>query len=475
MTKLGNVVGVVNTRLDSWYNALTGIGNSLRDKMMSTQFLKGNKLSDDQLETLYHEEDMAARICDAMPEEALRKGYYLTVEGEEDSEIPGKMREYEKGLGFPKALEDCAVWSRVFGGAAIYVGVEDGQEDEALPVKKERIKSIKFLQVLDKRSLTIDRYYSDPLKDKKFGQPETYRLNSSAAKGPQEASIIHESRLIRIDGARTSDTRKAANGGWCESSLQKVHEVLMQFNVGWQGTAHVLQDASQAVFKIEGLINMIASGDKESLQTRMELVDMSRSVVRAIVLDAERESFERQSYSFAGIPDVLRLFILRLAAAARMPVTVLMGQSPSGLNATGDSDIRLWYDSVQAYQASKLANAIAQFYELVFLSQDFDEELPEKWEVKFERLWQMTDKEQAELEKAVSDKDKTYIDTGVLLPEEVSLNRFKAKGFSMDTQIDMAAREEMLEAEIELAKNKAGEEPIPPPLPGKPAVEETEE
>ena len=215
---------------------------------------------------------------------------------------------------------------------------------------------------------------------------------------------------------------------------------------------------------------MIAGGDKDKLQSRMELVEMSRSVARAIMLDAEREEFERQSYSFAGVPDVLRAFMLRLSAAARMPVVILMGQAPQGLNATGDSDIRLWYDRVQAYQTRKLSTVIEQFYRLVFLAQDFEAGEPEDWEVKWERLWQMTDKEQAELEDLVAKKDKTYIDAQVVLPEEVALSRFKSRGFSMETNIDMEAREEILQAEIELAKSKAGEEPEPvvPVAPGEP-------
>jgi hypothetical protein len=158
-----------------------------------------------------------------------------------------------------------------------------------------------------------------------------------------------------------------------------------------------------------------------------------------------------------------------------MPVIVLLRQSPSGLNATGDADIRLWYDQVREYQTDVLRDPISRFYELVFAAQDFAGARPDAWEVKFDRLWQMTDVEQAALEKSVAERDKIYIDAGVILPEEVAVNRFKARGFSMDTQIDLDAREEMRVAELELAKSKAGEEPEPPPgapTPGAPAPRE---
>lgn len=470
MSKLNKIVDLASDaqrRLDSWFNALTGLGNSVRDKLMSTSFMAGARLPDQVLENLYHDEDMAGRICDLLPEDALRKGYYLSAEGQDNSDLSGHISEYEKRLGFRAALKDVAVWSRVFGGAVIYLGIDDGQREDQ-PVNMDAIRTVKFATVMDKRDVMPDQWYGDATHDAKYGQPKTYRI-MGAPVIPTSGNVainlaLHESRVIRLDGTHTSLRRRMRNDGWCDSVLQRVYDVLMQFGTGWQGAAHLLQDAAQGVFKIDGLIDMIASGEKDTLQRRMELVDMSRSVARAIMLDAEREEFERQAYNFAGVPDVLRAFMLRLAAAADMPVTVLMGQSPAGLNATGENDTRLWYDSVQAYQQETLLPAITRFHELAFAADDFDGERPEKWEVRFESLWQMTALEQATLEKAVADKDKIYIDAGVILPEEVALCRFKARGFSIDTQIDVDARKEMLQAEIDLAKEKAGQEPMPPPM-----------
>lgn len=471
---ISGLITLATDRADSWMNALTGLGNALRDKLASTQFMGNAHLSEEQLEALYHDDDMAARICEALPEEALRKGYFLNVENDEESDLPSKAREYERRLGFGSALLDGAVWGRVFGGAVVYLGIDDGQAEDK-PVNEAAIKSIRWATVLTRRDLQPVEWYGDPTKDVKFGEPKLYEISSVpvtptgvTGEGPRGliGVRIHESRLLRFEGTRTSLRRRIANKGWSDSVLQKCHETLMQFGVNWQGVAHLMQDAAQGVFKIDGLIDMIASGDKDTMQRRMELVEMSRSVARALVLDAEREDFHREEYSFSGVPDVLRSFMLRLAAAARMPVTVLMGQSPAGLNATGENDTRLWYDSVQAYQTHSLAPQVSRFYELMFAAQDFEGERPDEWEIRFESLWQMTPLEQATLEKTVADKDKILIDSGMALAEELTLNRFKARGFSQETQLDLDARREMLKAEIELAKSKAGEEPGPPPPPG---------
>ena len=252
--------------------------------------------------------------------------------------------------------------------------------------------------------------------------------------------------------------------------LQRVYDALRQSNAGWQSTGHLLQEAAQGVFKIQGLIDMIASGEKESLQTRMQIVDMSKSSARSLLIDAESEEYTREAYAFQGIPEILNSFMLRLASAARMPVTVLMGQSPAGMNATGESDTRLWYDQVGAYQEQTLGPAVKRFYEIMFAAQDFPESAPEGWSIQWDRLWQVSDSEQAALEKTMADRDKIYIDAGVLLAEEVALSRFTADGFSMETNIDLEAREEMREAEVEAMVERAGEPEPAPVMPGQAPV-----
>jgi phage-related protein (TIGR01555 family) len=468
MSRLKSVVNQIQSRADSWSSALTGLGNAMRDKVLSTVFLDSARLSDSQLEALYHGDDMAARVCDAIPEDALRKGFYLSIEDNEDSDAPGDMQAYMRRLDFVESLQETAIWSRVFGGAVLWLGIVDGQKEDQ-PVNMDRIETIAFVEVLDKRHLTPESYYDqkeEAVKEgNKFGGPRTYRLNSSQQPNGvtiREETIIHESRLLRLDGARTSHSRKARNSGWSDSVLQKVHSTIRSYSSGWQAVDHLMLDAAQGVFKIKNLVDMIAGGDKDTLQTRMELVDMSRSVARALMVDADEEDFTREAYNFAGVPDILDKKSLRLGAAFKMPQTVLMGQSPVGLNATGDSDIRLWYDRVQAYQTHVLYPLINRFFELVLAADDFPTQDVDEWDVKFERLWQMTDKEQADLEKTTAEKDQIYINAGVLLASEVAVNRFRARGFSAETQVDMDVRREILKAEevtaVETAQNPPEQE-----------------
>ena len=186
-----------------------------------------------------------------------------------------------------------------------------------------------------------------------------------------------------------------------------------------------MTDAAQGVFKLKGLHSAVASNRSEELLKRMELVDMSRSISRSILLDAEDEEFRRDSYGFAGIPEVLEKMMLRLAAAARLPVSLLMGQAPAGMNATGESDTRFFYDQVRAEQ-----EAIKPKIERLIKVKFGDESA--KVNIDFPALWQMTDREKAELRHMDAETDRIYLQEGVLLPEEVAIKRFRSGDFTID-------------------------------------------
>lgn len=421
----------LNVRSDSWQNLLAGLG-SPRDKAVYTQFQSSHEaLSPEILDSLFVEDDIAARVCELPPNEILRQGFSVTIA--KDNQAKAAINEAVCEFAFSQKLMDALVWARVFGGSALFVGVDDGQHPEK-PVSLVDIRSVHFVSVLTSNDLEPVSFYNDPLKAN-FGEPKTYRIETSNTR-LGSLSEIHESRLIVFHGTRTPKRMLSRNRGWSLSVLQRIYGVMQQFHLSWQATAHLMSDAAQAVFRLKGLHSAIAANKTEDLLKRMELVDMSRSVSRAVLLDADDEDFRRDSYSFAGIPQILEKFMLRLAAAARMPVSLLMGQSPAGMNATGDSDIRFFYDQIKAAQ-EELKPQISRFVQLLIHAKDGPtkgKELP--FTVEFPSLWQTTAKEQAEIARIQSETDCRYIQEGVLLPQEVAKRRFGDEVFAAKSTLD---------------------------------------
>jgi len=399
-------------RNDSWQNLLSGLGTA-RDKSVYTHLAPDIRLPPNYLELLYLNDDIAARICDLLPNEMLRQGFSIEVDGDE------LVRPDLSDI-----LRDALVKSRIFGAAFIYVGADDGEPQEA-ELSIAKVKKVKFLNVLTTKDLSFQSFYTDP-NSEKYGQCELYRLS---------ASSIHETRLIPFYGTSPLNPRQ-----WPSSILQHIYPVLQQFNTAWQATAHLMTDAAQGVFKLKGLHSAVASNRSEELLKRMELVDMSRSISRSIILDAEDEDFRRDTYGFSGIPEILEKMMLRLAAAARLPVSLLMGQAPAGMNATGESDTRFFYDQVRAEQ-EHLKSKMEHLIKILIANEEAEVS------IEFPALWQMTDREKAELRRMEAETDRIYLDAGVLLPEEVAQKRFPENDFSAERAELMTAEKDEESAE----------------------------
>src|SRR5690606_23610336 len=100
--------------------------------------------------------------------------------------------------------------------------------------------------------------------------------------------------------------------------------------------------------------------------------------------------------------------------------------------------------------------------------------------IKWRPMWQMTDKENAELRKMVADTDNLYYNMGALDPSEIRNSRFANEdGYSMETELDESIdviennkENEDLKAEIErLTKEKMGQNPNDPNIKTKPKQE----
>ncbi len=427
------------SRQDGWANVLTGLGNATRDKRMSGYFARGVRLQQQELEDMYHDDDIAARIVEFIPTEMVRE--WIEVPGDEDGVIIAALEDIKARSSLLQAM----IWGRLDGGGVVIMGADDRQPMDQ-PLREDDVRRFEWLTVLDRWDLQITKYYSDPMAPK-YGEPEIYTITASSVTlgdGKSYGAQVHESRVLRFDGVLTKKRRMIENSGWSESVLQRSYEIVRDFSAAYQGTANMLQDFSQAVFKIKNLSNMLASDQDELILKRLSLIDQARSIARAIPLDADGESFNREATPTAGLPDLLDRMGTRLSASCGIPITILLGESPGGMNATGDSDHRTFYNAIKSARESILRPAIARLIKLIVIARGLTDLADEETgEVAFTMrpLWQQTDAEIADTRLKVAQMDSIYLSTGVLDAAEVSVSRFGGDHYSMETMIDNEERE----------------------------------
>jgi hypothetical protein len=197
---------------------------------------------------------------------------------------------------------------------------------------------------------------------------------------------------------------------------------------------------------------------------RVEVMDLTRSAFRSQFFDTE-EDFSRDKVDFSGIPEILYIIFMLVSADTGYPITRLFGVSPGGMNATGESDMRNYYDTVRSMQQTEMYPMILRIVRIISEWKKIEEPY-----IKFLPLETMNEKQQAELDKMNADKDKVeadtykaYIDMGVLEPYEVRHLKF---GTSLD-DIPIPEEEELPPVEIiQQSPPPPGSDPTAAPVPG---------
>lgn len=405
-------------RLDGWKNLATHLGTTF-DKRLQSDF-EVTTLTWDQCEALWRGNDMAARIVERTPDEMLRQGW--------DIHIPSAKRRQEDlaamldDLQVAERLREALYYARAYGGGAVLVGADDGAADLAQPLGQ--VKTILYLTALTPRELTALTYYTDP-REERWGQPKTYKLIGDGGVNIE----IHESRVLVFQGNLTSRAQRRLNNGWGESIFVRIAHVLRDFDCTWDAAALLMNDFSQPIYKIPGLAEILSSDQEGAFNARMQVVHWMRSTIRAMIIDSA-ESFERQQTPLAGLPEILEKFMFRLAAASEMPVSMLFGMAPAGLNATGEADTRFYYDHLKNRQDRTLRPPLERLIRMAFQTMGSE---PRNWVLEFRPFWQLTEAEQANLHIAQANADQVYLSNGVVTPDEIRESRFGGARYSVDT------------------------------------------
>jgi len=409
----------------AWWNAATGVGTT-RDKNAWVGFNR-YELPPEFCRELWRGDALVAKIIERPVRDAFRQGYrVLTGDKELDKDIHALFED----LNLDEQLLRAANYARALGGGAVLLGLDDG-EDLSQPLRPGQASELRFTQAFDATEMTVLRgdWNMDPYTPH-YARPNVYQVRIL-----QGGLIpVHRSRLVIFNGIFTSNVQHRQRSGWGDSVVQRLYHEVANYQQFWGAVAALVSDANQGVLTIPGLQDMLARDASGALNERLALMDTTRSILRSIVL-AKDETFARVATSFAGLPELLDRAGTRLSAVADFPVTVLLGISPAGLNATGDSDTRHYYDQVAAYRIAELRPRILYVAELaahILTVGQYEGDM----KLEFNPLWQLTEKEQAEMRAQQAQVDEIYLDHGVLLPEEVRQSRFGGEdGWSHHTQL----------------------------------------
>jgi hypothetical protein len=389
------------------------------------------------------------RPAEIIAKEMTRKWIRLKAIGEDDKAKKIKvLEEAFRRLRVRDAYRNAIQLDGFFGRAHIYydVGATDPAE-KALPLirdpKKVKKGSLRRLQVIEPMWTFADDYNSIDPTAADYYRPNRWFVQSA---------LIHASRMVTLVAREMPDLLKPAYsfGGLSLSQMG------MPYVNNWLRARQSVSDL-MASFSYTGIKTDMSSalqGDGigvASLANRVAMFTALRDNRGTMVLNKDTEDFFNMATPLGTLDALQAQAQEHLASVWGIPLVVLLGITPSGLNASSDGEIRSFYAWVHAQQEDLLRDPLTDTLNLIQLSEfgEIDHEIS----FDFVPLWQQTDKEAADTRKVDADTYGVYVNMGVIEPADVRKS--------------LAGRDDPMFAGVDLT----GPPPEPPEPMGMPGME----
>lgn len=228
--------------------------------------------------------------------------------------------------------------------------------------------------------------------------------------------IVHASRLITMVGHEMPNMLKPVYAFGGVSLTQLCKPYVDNWLRARQSVSDIMHSFSVMVLKTD-MAQVLQGGGADGLFKRVDLFNKTRDNRGTFVIDKSDEEFENVAAPISGLNDLLSSSQEQMSSVSGIPLVFLLGVTPSGLNASSEGEIRVFYDSVAAYVEKVCGPGLRTILEVVQLSL-FGEIDPS---ITFEvvPLWDMSDKDKADIRKSDAEAHATYLREGVVDAEEV--------------------------------------------------------
>lgn len=345
--------------------------------------------------------------------EITREWIQFSSKQDDDTDSADKIKQIEDEfirLDVRGVLRRAAEHDASFGRAQIFVDIIGADRKTPLILHKRTIKkgSLKGFETVEAVWTTPSVYNAlDP------SAPDFYKPRSWFMLGQE----VHASRLMTIITRPLPDILKPAYN-FAGMSLSQLAEPYVD---NWLRTRQSVSDliSNFSITILATAMEQVLQGsdDGSDLFDRADLFTATRTNRGIMLLDKDREEVVQVNTPLSGLSELQAQAQEHMCSVSRTPAIILTGISPTGLNASSEGEIRVFYDWISAQQNAFWREPLEVILKVVQLHL-FGEIDPDIC-FDFVPLYQLTGKELSEIREADGRTATAYINAGVVSPEEV--------------------------------------------------------
>lgn len=404
---------------------------------------------------LYEESWLARRIVDAPAADMMKTWPRIVCEA--DPRDLARIDNAVRRTNTRGAMLQGMQWGRLFGGAGALIVVKGHEHELDQPLDLETIPlgGFKGLSIFDRWSgiQPTGDVCEDLERPLDVNLPEYYEVSARSG----GSFRVHASRILRFCGPKMPEPENSVYSGWGISVLAPVMQSLNSYD-NISANALSLSFRANLIGLKEDQLSQVLSGAGMNQNAafayaqRMQAINQSISNQSLIVLPKEG-GLENIQYSFGGLSDLIQMFQLQLAGAARMPVSLLWGKLYNGLGNSGDGDERIYEKTVASDADGTLRPALEKLLPVVMMSELG--EVPADFSLDFPSIRVLDEKEKSDLARTVADTVVVALNSGLISPRAAAMELKQASDytgvFSNLTDERIAALSDEVQSEGEIA------------------------
>lgn len=456
VTDAGKPVTHKGLTMDMLVNEYARLGTD--DNLLAANRYQMNRLTQQYalMDSLYRGDWIANRIITTIPEDMIKNWFKLVCQVEPDQ--TDVLERLIRQTHIRERLREGLRWGRLYGGAAAVMMIK-GQEDmldQPLDLEMMMPGDFKGLIVSDRwNGVYPSPELVDDIDDPDFGLPEYYTFAMSET-DVMNGVRVHHSRILRFTGRELPYIEKMAESYWGMSEIEHVYAELNKRNSASANIAQLIFIAHLRVFKMEDLGQTLALGDIFTQNDLYNVLSAQNYLMNNMSLQvmSKDDDFQTFDYTFSGLADVYEQFMMDIAGASEIPATKLFGRAPQGMNATGEGDLRNYYDTVRQNQETHLRPVLEKLLPVLCVSAWGA--VPDDLDFEFNPIRDTSDEERAGLIQQTANAINSVFNSGII-SQKTALQELRQSGteYGMWTNI---TDEDIDNADDEAAPQGEGEE-----------------
>ena len=317
------------------------------------------------LTSLYRTSWIVQRVCNVIPEDALAD---LSIEAPGlNSDALQRLQEEIRSTHLRESMLKGLRWGRLYGGAAAIIMISGQEEDMSLPIdiNSVEIGAFRGLYIVDRWSgIYPGLDLVDDNSDPDYGLPAYYEVRNEVDGGSYR---IHHSRVICFRGTEMPYWEQVAEQWWGTSAIESMYDELTKRDNVAHNIANLTFKANLSVLQVEHLDQMFATTSTIHQRRMFAMLQAINTLENSlgIRLVNKGDDIQQLQYSFSGLPEVMDSAMMDMAGATCIPVTRLFGRSPAGMNSTGESDEKMYRQTLEQERAVHITPALERLLPIV--------------------------------------------------------------------------------------------------------------